>query len=89
MKILQNWGNNADMNQGVAGYITHIIDVFLILWLGTKLTQHVRDNYLFYSKYVTYIMRSSLKELGNQTRIEWSVIFSSMWSSEVSSFFRI
>jgi len=89
MKTLQNWGNYADMSQGAAIYTSFTIDVLLICWLGTQLTQHVRDNYLFYSKYVTYIKRSRLKELGNQTRIEQSVIFIIMWPSEVSSFVRI
>jgi len=45
MKILQNWGNYADMSQGVAGYTTFAIDVLLICWLGTQLTQHVRNIY--------------------------------------------
>ena len=70
MKILQNWGNYADIFQAAAGHITLTIDVLLICWLGTQLTQHVRDNYLFYSKYVMYIMWSSLNELGNQTHLD-------------------
>ena len=64
------------MSQAVAIYATFAIDVLPICWLGTQLTQHVRDNYLFYSKDVTYIMRRNLKELGNLTRTEQSVLFS-------------
>jgi len=41
-KCLQNWGDYADMNQGVAVYMTLAADVLLICWLGTQLTQHVR-----------------------------------------------
>jgi len=89
MKILQNWGNYADMSQGALIYISVTIDVLLICWFGTQLTQHVRDNYLFYSKYVTYIMLSSLREFGNQTRFEQSVIFYTIWSSVLSHFVRI
>jgi len=65
MKILQNWGNYADMSQAMAMYTVFSTDVLLMCWLGTQLTQHVRDIYLFYSIDVTYIMQSSLKELGN------------------------
>jgi len=39
---LQNWGNYADMSQGVVVYMTYTIDVLLICWFGTQLTQHVR-----------------------------------------------
>jgi len=88
-KILQNWGNYADMSQAVAIYTPINIDVLLICWLGTQLTQHVRDNYLFYSIDLTYIMQSSLKKLGNQTRIEQSVFFSIIWPTEVSCFARL
>jgi hypothetical protein len=69
MKIFQNWGNYADMSQAVVVYTMYTVDVLLICWLGTQLTQHVRNNYLFNSKDVTYIMRSSLMELGSQTLI--------------------
>jgi len=41
---LQNWGNYADMSQGVVIYMTYTIDVLLICWFGTQLTQHVRKN---------------------------------------------
>jgi len=44
-----------DMSQAVAIYTLFAVDVLLICWLGTQLTQHVRDNYLFYSGDVTYI----------------------------------
>ena len=89
MKTFQNWGNYADMCQAVAIYTVFTFDVLLICWLGTQLTQHVRDNYLFCSKYVTYIIRSSLKELGNQKHIEQSVIYCILCPSDVSSFVRI
>jgi len=85
---LQNWGDYADMSQAVVIYAIFAIDVLLICWLGTQLTQHVRDKYVFYSKDVTYIMRRSLKELGNQPRIEQSEFFSTIWPSELR-FFRI
>ena len=42
-KYLQNWGDFADMNQGVAIYVMFTGDVLLICWLGTQLTQHVRE----------------------------------------------
>jgi len=42
MNILQNWGNYADMGQAVAIYTTYTVDVLLICWFGTQLTQHVR-----------------------------------------------
>jgi len=87
--MLQNWGNYADMSQALAVYTTFSINVLLICWFGTQLTQQVRQNYLFYSKVVAYKMRRAIKELGNQTRIEQSVIFSTIWPSEVSSVVRI
>jgi len=40
---LQNWGDYADMNQGVAVYMTLAADVLLICWFGTQLTKHVRE----------------------------------------------
>ena len=43
MRILQNWGDYADMNQGVAVYKKLAADVLLICWFGTQLTQHVRE----------------------------------------------
>jgi len=86
---LQNWGNYADIGQALAIYTAFTIDVLLVCWFGTQLTQHVRHNYLFYSKYVTYIMRSSPREFGNQTWFEQSVVFSTIWPSELSSFVRI
>jgi len=64
------------MSQAVAIYVTYASDVLLICWFGTQLTQQVRDNFLFYSGDVTYTIRRSIKELGNLTRIEQSVIFS-------------
>jgi len=75
MKILQNWGNYADMFQGAAVYTSFTIDVLLICWFGNQLTQHVRDNNSFYSKDFTYIMRRAFKEFGNLTRTEQSVFF--------------
>jgi len=53
MKILQNWGNYADMSQAVEIYAFFTIDVLLICWFGAQLTQHVRDNYSFYFKVFT------------------------------------
>ena len=41
--LLQNWGNLADMSQGIAIYVAFVSDVPLICWFGTKLTQHVRQ----------------------------------------------
>jgi hypothetical protein len=41
---LQNWGNYADMSQGVAIYIAFTTEVLLVCWFGTQLTQHVRTN---------------------------------------------
>jgi hypothetical protein len=61
MKLLQNWGDYADMSQGVVIYLFFSGDVLLICWLGTQLTQHVREYGLFYSRDVTYIMHRSLK----------------------------
>jgi hypothetical protein len=87
-KLLQNWGNYADMSQGVAVYMTYASDVLLICWFGTQLTQHVRDDYLFYSRDVTYTIRRSFKELRNLTRIEQSLIFSTLWPSVLISFVR-
>jgi len=40
--FLQNWGDYADMSQGVAVYVAYASDVLLICWFGTQLTQHVR-----------------------------------------------
>jgi len=37
-------GDYADMSQGVIIYVAFGIDVFLICWFGTQLTQHVRQN---------------------------------------------
>jgi hypothetical protein len=42
-KLLQNWGDYADMNQGGIIYISYACDVLLICWFGTQLTQHVRE----------------------------------------------
>ena len=39
---LQNWGDYADMSQGVVVYALYASDVLLICWFGTRLTQHVR-----------------------------------------------
>jgi hypothetical protein len=47
-KFLQNWGDYADMNQGLAVYIMFTCDVLLICWFGTQLTQHVRKNDILY-----------------------------------------
>jgi hypothetical protein len=49
-KMLQNWGNYADMSQAVIIYMTFASDVLLICWCGTQLTQHVRDNYIMLNK---------------------------------------
>jgi hypothetical protein len=48
MNILQNWGDYADMIQALAIYMAYSIDVLLICWFGTQLTQHVRKNDLLY-----------------------------------------
>jgi len=52
MKILQNWGNYADMSQAVTIYATFTTDVLLICWFGTQLTQHVRDNTYYILKFL-------------------------------------
>ena len=44
------------MSQAVAIVTTFVIEVLLICWFGTQLTHHVRDNYVLYSKAVTYII---------------------------------
>jgi hypothetical protein len=44
MKILQNWADYADMNQGVVIYMTVASDVLLICWFGTQLTEQVRKH---------------------------------------------
>ena len=72
-----------DMSQAVIVYVIYGGDVLLICWFGTQLTQHVRDNYVFYSRDVTYIMRRNINELRNLTRIEQSVIFYTIWPSVV------
>jgi len=72
----------------MAVYVTYASDVLLICWFGTQLTQHVRDNYLFYSRDVTHTIRRSIKKLGNLTRIEQSVIFPTVWPSVLISFVR-
>jgi len=41
---LQNWGNHADISQAVVIYFWFFCDVLLICWLGTQLTQHVRQS---------------------------------------------
>ncbi|GFG41080.1 hypothetical protein Cfor_07917, partial [Coptotermes formosanus] len=44
--LVTNWGDYADMSQGVVIYLFFSGDVLLICWLGTQLTQHaesVRD----------------------------------------------
>jgi hypothetical protein len=79
-KILQNLGNYADMSEAVIIYVIYTSDVLLFCWFGTQLTQHVRDNCIFYSKPVTYIMRRAIKELGNQTCIKQSEFFSIIWT---------
>jgi hypothetical protein len=43
---LQNWGDYADMSQALIIYVSYTSDVLLICWLGTQLTQHVRQNLL-------------------------------------------
>jgi hypothetical protein len=40
--FFQNWGDYADMSQAVVSYVTYVLDVLLICWCGTQLTQHVR-----------------------------------------------
>jgi len=43
--FLQNWGDYADMSQGVVVYVFYASDVLLICWFGTQLTKHVRKVY--------------------------------------------
>jgi hypothetical protein len=45
--FLQNWGDYADMSQGVTIYATFGSGVLLICWFGTQLTNYVRENGLF------------------------------------------
>jgi hypothetical protein len=54
MKLLQNWGDYADMSQGVMVYLTFTSDVLLVCWLGTQLTKHVSEKLLiiFLRRYV-------------------------------------
>ena len=59
---LQNWGNYADMSQGAAIYITYTVDVLLICWFGTQLTQHVRNTYC-HSYSTVYITCSSIQQI--------------------------
>jgi hypothetical protein len=46
--FLQNWGDYTDMSQAVLAYDLYTIDVLLICWFGTQLTQHVRENDMKY-----------------------------------------
>jgi hypothetical protein len=59
---LQNWGNYADMSQGVAICITYAFDVLLICWFGTQLTQHVRNTYCHPQNRV-YKMCNSIQQI--------------------------
>ena len=54
MKLLKNWGDYADMSQGVVVYLTFTSDVLLVCWLGTQLTKHVSEKLLiiFLRRYV-------------------------------------
>jgi hypothetical protein len=40
---LQNWRDYSDMSQAVICYVIIASDVILICWVGTQLTQHVRQ----------------------------------------------
>jgi hypothetical protein len=40
----QDWGNYANMSQGVALNVIYVCDVLLICWFGTQLIQDVRVN---------------------------------------------
>jgi len=42
--FFQNWGDYTDMSQAVFVYVFYASDVVLICWVGTQLTQHVRQN---------------------------------------------
>ena len=42
--FVQNWGDYADMSQGVLIYVAYALDVLLVGWFGTQLTKHVRQN---------------------------------------------
>jgi len=44
MFCFQDWGNYADMSQGLALNVIFVCEVLLICWFGTQLTQHVRVN---------------------------------------------
>jgi hypothetical protein len=59
----QNWGNYADMSQGVAIYITYTIDVLLICWFGTQLTKHVRKNTHCQSKNATCTVSRKIQHI--------------------------
>jgi hypothetical protein len=40
---LQNWGDYTDMSQAVLVYVSFAVDVLLICWCGSQLTQQVRQ----------------------------------------------
>jgi hypothetical protein len=42
--FVQNWGDYADLSQGVIIYVAYSLDVLLVGWFGTQLTKHVRQN---------------------------------------------
>ena len=69
--FLQNWGDYADMSQGVAVYVTFTGDVLLICWFGTQLTQRVRQMDCSYCcwccKHITFIMCM-------QPQINWEIM---------------
>jgi hypothetical protein len=62
------------MSQAVIGYVVFAIDVLLICWFGTQLTQHVRQNVLLYLlltllTHYSHNGRGASKQLGNYVAI--------------------
>jgi hypothetical protein len=65
---LQNWGDYADMSQGVAVYILFSSDVLLICWFGTQLTHHVRENDISNISYnFKYVIIKTTPLTGNES----------------------
>jgi len=65
---LQNWGDIADVTQGVVIYLLYSSDVLLICWLGTKLTQYVRQKELFLFLF-TFLKKKYYVDEQNENRI--------------------
>jgi len=75
------------MSQAVAIYTLFAVDVLLICWLGTQLTQHVRDNYLFYSGDVTYIRNAEEYQGIRKSVSNWTVSIFLYYSASYNDFF--